>query len=101
MTRIAALWSAVRRAVRAVTGALVGRIEWEPPQWGRWVGGRTTLAARHLRAHPSHLAGVVVALLVAAGAGYWYLTRPKPHYATYAVEAPGLTEYDDAGVPSY
>ena len=30
----------------------------------------------------------------------WYLTRPKPHYVTYAVTAPGLTEYNDSGIAS-
>ena len=39
--------------------------------------------------------------LLAAGGGYvWYATRPKPHYVTYVVNAPGLTEYNDNGISS-
>ena len=101
MTRLAGFWSALLHAVKVGLAATVGRLAWEPPRWGRWVGARSADAARHLRAHPSHAAGLALALLAATAGAYSYLTRPRPHYVTYTVEAPGLTEYDQSGVPSY
>ena len=44
---------------------------------------------------------ILVLVLVAIGAAtFWYVNRPKPHYVTYVVSAPGLTEYNDNGISS-
>lgn len=101
MTRLTEYWSATVRLLRAVAAALVGRLRWDPPAWARWVSTRGSASWRHLRTHPAQLAGVVVLLAAGAAGGYWYVTRPRPHYVTYAVEAPGVTEYDERGVPTY
>jgi alpha-2-macroglobulin len=118
MTRLLAMWVALGRATRTVStvlrhaartlgrglawlfGALVGRMQWEPPVWARWTAGRATATGRHLRAHPGQAAGLAAGLAAAAGGLYWYSQLPTPHYVAYTVEAPGLTEYDDTGISS-
>jgi uncharacterized protein YfaS (alpha-2-macroglobulin family) len=102
-----AIGSGVRTGTHRVWGGLawllarlVGRVQWQPPAWGTWTGARLGRGARHLRGHPAQAAGLV-ALVAAAGYGlYWYRHLPKPHYVAYAVEAPGLTTYDDTGIAS-
>jgi hypothetical protein len=37
--------------------------------------------------------------VISAGAGiFWYANRPKPHYVTFTVNSPSLTEYNDNGI---
>ena len=43
---------------------------------------------------------MALALAVGAGGYAWYVTRPKPHYVTYTVTEPGLTEYNANGIAS-
>ena len=61
---------------------------------------RTSSGRRHPRANPRQAGGLAVAMLAVAGALAWYFTRPTPHYVTYSVSAPGLTEYNDNGISS-
>ncbi len=86
--------------LRRGASLLIGDVQWQPPAWGRWTGARVAAGRRHLGAHPVHGLGILAALAAIAGGAYWYAHRPKPHYVTYAVEAPGLTEYNDTGVSS-
>src|SRR6185295_7485461 len=110
MKPIQAMWAALLRAGRtllsgiavAVRGTkrmvswlfvgLFGRWQWQAPAWFPWVRERGARGRRYLAAHPIH-AALLAVVLVSAGAGsYWYANRPRPHYVTYAVESPGLTE---------
>ena len=86
-----------RGAARALSG-LVGQVRWEPPAWGRWTGARVAAGRRHLRAHPLHGLGLLAGLAAPAAGASVVRHRPKPHYVTYTVDAPGLTEYDDNGI---
>jgi uncharacterized protein YfaS (alpha-2-macroglobulin family) len=116
MTKLRALLAALQRATR--TGlrglraaatfikrtlpplliAVFGRWDWQAPSWMRWTGGQVTRGRRYLTAKPMHAAALVIALVAIGAATYWYVNRPKPHYVTYVVAAPGLTEYNDNGI---
>ncbi|HZA94817.1 MAG TPA: Ig-like domain-containing protein, partial [Burkholderiaceae bacterium] len=116
MTKLRALLAALQRATR--TGlrglraaatfikrtlpplliAVFGRWDWQAPRWMRWTGGQVTRGRRYLTAKPIHAAALVIALVAIGAATYWYVNRPKPHYVTYVVAAPGLTEYNDNGI---
>src|SRR4051812_32338223 len=91
---------AVGRALAWLFVALIGRWRWQPPRWidvsGRQLRrGRAFLVATRVR-----LALTAAILLVATVAGAWYVMRPEPQYVTFAVQPPGLTEYDERGVMS-
>lgn len=77
---------------------MLGRWSWAPPPWLTWTATRIRRAGRALAAHPIRTALLGVTILLAASAAAWYLTRPKPHYVTYAVDNPGLTEYNASGI---
>jgi uncharacterized protein YfaS (alpha-2-macroglobulin family) len=118
MTRLLALLAALRRAVRPVVAglraatafirktlppllvALFGRWAWQAPRWVTWSGGQVTHGRRYLGANPLRAAMLAVALVGLAAATVWYVNLPKPHYVTYVVAAPGLTEYNDSGISS-
>jgi uncharacterized protein YfaS (alpha-2-macroglobulin family) len=118
MTRLLIIWSAIRRVVgrlcsglwrgaillaRLVARALAlacGRVQWHAPSWMRWAGDRVGRGRRFVAARPRVGVALGVALIAAVAALTWYLTRPTPHYVTYGVEAPGLTEYDERGIKS-
>src|SRR5262249_28854191 len=83
-----------------VLAFIFGRWSWEAPEWLRWTRGHVARSGRAIAAHPIR-AWVSALILSAAAAGTaWYLTRPKPHYVTYTVTEPGLTEYNVNGIPS-
>src|SRR5215203_2425397 len=84
----------------AASSTLVGDVHWQPPAWGRWTTARAAGGWRHLRTHPAQAAGLVTGIAAAAAGAYWYSHRPRPHYVTYAIEAPGLTAYSDTGISS-
>src|SRR5215510_13193062 len=85
-------------AVRSVLVFLFGRWKWEAPPWLAWIGSQLARGGRWLAANPVRAGLLALALLLAAGGSAWYLTRPKPHYVTYFVTDPGLTEYDANGI---
>src|SRR5262245_51458249 len=96
-----AIAAVVRRGLQLLATVLVhlfGRWQWQSPGWIRWFRVQIGRAAGHVRARPLHGAGAALALIAAAGGSVWYASRPKPHYVTYAIVEPGLTEYDDNGI---
>ncbi|HEX6464266.1 MAG TPA: Ig-like domain-containing protein, partial [Vicinamibacterales bacterium] len=94
----ATLWNAFSIRFRRILALVVGRWIWEAPRWLTWTWARIRQIGRALAAHPLR-AGLLALLLVFAGSGAaWYLTRPKPHYVTYTVIDPGLTEYNATGI---
>jgi alpha-2-macroglobulin len=118
MTRLLIFWSAIRRVVGRLfsglwRGAILlasivsracalafGRLQWHAPSWMPWTGDRIARGRRYVAARPRLGIGLAAAVIAAGAALAWYLTRPTPHYVTYAVQAPGLTEYDERGIMS-
>jgi Big-like domain-containing protein len=118
MTRLRAFLRALQRAVRTVVSgirlagvflkktlpplwvAIVGRWNWQAPRWITWTGGQLTRGQRYLAANPKRAAATLFVVLSLASALVWYVNLPKPHYVTYSVSAPGLTEYNDNGISS-
>ena len=86
----------LRALLVALLRALIGRWEWQPPSWLGWLAGRVQLAWRYLMADLKRAAAVLLVLVAMAGGWVWYKHRPVPHYVTYTVTAPGLTEYDES-----
>ena len=91
--------SVQRNVVRWLV-ALVGRWEWQAPAWLPWVGRRSVRGWRRATATRARAATLAAAVLAIAAASVWWFTRPTPHYVTYSVSPPGLTEYDDDGISS-
>ena len=78
--------------------ALVGRWHWEAPAWCIRISALGARGWRYLAAKPLR-AAVVVVVLASTGGGYlWWASRPKPHYVTFSVSAPGLTTYNEHGI---
>lgn len=75
-----------------------GHWQWQPPSWLSWSGAHTAHAGRYVLADPRRIAAALLALAGLAGAVVWYKNRPIPHYVTYTVTAPELTEYSDRGI---
>ena len=90
----------IKRTLPPLLVAVFGRWEWQAPRWVGWTGGQMTRGRRYLAAKPMHAVALVVGLVAIGAATYWYVNRPKPHYVTYVVGAPGLTEYNDNGISS-
>ena len=80
--------------------ALVGRWEWQAPAWLPWVGRQSVRGWRRATATRARAATLAAVVMTVAGAGVWWFTRPTPHYVSYLVTPPGLTEYDDNGISS-
>ena len=78
----------------------IGRWEWQPPSWLGWIGRRLAQAGRYIAADARRAVIVLLVLVGAIGGWVWYKSRPVPHYVTYTVTAPGLTEYDEKGISS-
>jgi alpha-2-macroglobulin len=98
-----ALLRAVLKVLAAfvwLTAKVIGRWQWQPPEWIRWIGRRFAQFARYLAADLKRAAAFLLLLLALGGGWYWYKTRPVPHYVTYTVTAPALTEWGDRGITS-
>src|SRR5262245_34888058 len=99
----AALWSAVVKlgaGIAWLSARVFGRWKWQPPSWIAWTGGRVRQGGRYLVADKKRAGIAFLVLASMLGATVWYETRPVPHYVTYKVNAPGLTEYNDRGISS-
>jgi hypothetical protein len=81
-----------------------GVVEWKPPAWFAEVG--PALAApwraigRYFKGDPIRAGITALAVIVALGGWFLYLTLPKPHYIEYTIAAPTLTRYGDNGIAS-
>jgi hypothetical protein len=87
-------------AISTLGAQVIGRWQWQPPAWLMWIGSRLAQAARYLAADAKRAAIVLLVLAGAVGGWVWYKSRPVPHYVTYTLTAPGLTEYDEKGISS-
>src|SRR5262249_25142843 len=94
------LWlQRIAATTKQISASILGRWTWEVPPWLRIAAERVAATGRALRRRPFFPAALGLAL-IAFGVGFaWYLSRPTPHYVTFTVTDPGLTEYDDNGVP--
>ena len=77
---------------------LFGRVHWQAPAWGSWLGRQGRRAALSVRAHPRN-ALLTLAAAVALGAGGWYgygwwQARPKPLEVKFEVANPARTEIE-------
>ncbi len=90
-------WRTVVRLVGRTLSPVVGRWQWEAPQWPAWIDRQRVAVWRYLAADVKRLASFLIALAVIGGGLIWYLSRPTPHYVTYSVVSPPLTEYKDNG----
>ena len=90
----------VLRFILKLIHKVFGHVQWQAPEWIRWTGLQFRKAGRYLIADRKRLMIAALALLIAAGALTWYKVRPRPHYVTYIVTAPELTEYDEKGISS-
>ena len=88
------------RAIAWIFVTLFGRWQWRPPRWIAVTATQIRRGWHFLVAKPVRLVTATLLLVIAAGAGIWYATRPKPHYVTLNVLAPGLTEYNEKGIRS-
>jgi hypothetical protein len=110
MTNLATLrtfWAALLRVVTKLTAGIswlstrvFGRWEWQPPSWLAWFGSRLAQAGRYLAADAKRAGFILLVVAGMAGGWLWYKSRPVPHYVTFTVTAPGLTEYGDKGISS-
>ena len=88
------------RSLERLGAALFGRWEWQAPGWMVWTALHSRRSWLYLKANPRQAGVVAVAVVATLGSLVWYLTRPTPHYVTYTVTPPGLTEYNDTGISS-
>ena len=83
-----------------LTVRIIGRWEWQPPSWLSWILLYIAAGWRFLLADTRRAITAAVIVLSAVGGWVWYKTRPVPHYVTYTMTAPGLTEYGEKGISS-
>ena len=100
LLRAGSVWAMLQRTALRWLVALVGRWEWQAPAWLAWVRRQSVRGWRHTTATRARAATLAAVVIAVAGAGVWWFTRPTPHYVSYSVTPPGLTEYDDNGISS-
>ena len=77
---------------------IVGQWHWQPPSWLPSLGRRIAPAFHYLTASPRRISIAAGAVMAIALGWYAYQHRPLPHYVTYALSPPPLTEYNDRGI---
>ncbi|HXS96471.1 MAG TPA: alpha-2-macroglobulin [Candidatus Limnocylindrales bacterium] len=87
-------------SIRKFLTAVFGSWGWEPPAWILTAGRGVSRAWRFLASDWRRASAATLLLLAVAGGLVWYKSRPKPHYVTYSVTAPELTEYNEKGISS-
>ena len=100
MSRLRTIAATLGRVLHTFFLHLVGRWQWEAPPWARATGRQVARGGRYLHGHPPIAAALAVVVTGAGALSVWYLTRPAPHRVTYAINPPGLTEYNDNGISS-
>lgn len=107
LARLRALWAALLRAaaklpaqISRLSTPVVGHWDWQPPSWPLRIAGGLACGWRYLAADAKRAAIALLVLVGVIGGSVWYKGRPVPHYVTYTVTAPGLTEYGDMGISS-
>jgi uncharacterized protein YfaS (alpha-2-macroglobulin family) len=93
----------VWQAMKWVAARLFGKLQWQAPEWGTWMVGRSSLVASKmsaiLRSNPRRSVTVLALILAIGGAGWygymWWQAQPKPLEATFEVTSPGRTEIEN------
>jgi hypothetical protein len=105
--RIRVLSAAIQRAATKLATGIswvgvraLGHWTWQPPFWLSWFGRRLAAGFRYLTIDARRIIATLTLVVLSIGGWVWYKTRPVPHYVTYVITAPGLTEYGDAGISS-
>ena len=88
----------LKRKLSWLAAHLIGRLQWQAPNWFTWSGRQGARAARYLAADRKRAALFLAVVLSLSGGLIWYLNRPIPHYVTYTVTPPALTEYNEKGI---
>ena len=74
-----------RSRMRQAQHAVIGRLDWDPPRWVRWV-----------QAHHRPIAGALLLLALLGYGIWWWMTRPPPiipNAVSVTVSAPGISDY--------
>ena len=99
---VAALSRAPQGIVRVMKG-LFGSIQWQPPQWVRFVWERLRVGFSWVYIHPARFMSVigVLAMLVIGGQQglKWWNNRPKPVEMSVRLDAPEATKLEDNAKP--
>ncbi|HWF10472.1 MAG TPA: MG2 domain-containing protein, partial [Bryobacteraceae bacterium] len=92
--RVAAgVWS----GVRWLSQHLIGNWDWDPPAWLRWLTNRLKAGVQIVRSDWRIAAALALTIVLAVGGYEWYRHRPRPHYVSVTLTAPGRTEWNDNG----
>lgn len=81
-----------------LSARVIGRWEWQPPNWFAWTGHRVAQGYRYLAMDIRRTIFTVLVLAGAFGGWIWLRNRPAPHYVSYTITEPGLTEYNERGI---
>ena len=81
-----------------LSAPLIGRVQWQAPNWLTWSKRQAARAVAYVSADPKRATILLVIVLALFGGFLWYLNRPIPHYVTYTVTPPALTEYNEKGI---
>lgn len=92
-------FTTARQALGRLFHSLFGEFSWQAPAWIRSFHATAAQAGKYILDDSRRIAAVLLALGSLAAGLYWYKHRPIPHYVTYELTAPALTEYDSAGNP--
>src|SRR5262245_34745095 len=88
----------LKRKLSFLTSNLIGQVHWQAPNWLTWSRRQCARAAGYLAADRKRAAFLLAVALALVGGLVWYQNRPIPHYVTYTVTPPALTEYNEKGI---
>src|SRR5262245_24369867 len=91
-------WTGFRSRAAGLSEPVIGRWHWEPPSWIEWSAARVQQSGQFLAADLRRPAALLAILAALAGGAVWYRSRPKPHYVTYEITPPQLTQYNERGI---